>query len=155
MIASASRTRLLLVTLVVSLFVAACQGPSIDDANAPTILGAFASGNSQLDRDNPIALPSPWYQRRAHALWENKDWDGLTRAVIENGYDIDLNWFYLGEAARGRGLTQAARAYYTKAYADTLASDETKRCAEFGDMCSGFAFPADISTALEALDTRR
>lgn len=138
--------------LIALLIAGGCGGPTINQTNAAALVDDFIEGRAQLPRDNPIALPSPWYRERVFGLWRSQQWMDLARDVIENGYDIDINWFLLGEAARGGGFRNAARVYYTRALNDSRSRDNTRRCGFFsGSMCAGFVFPRDVQMRLQQL----
>ena len=61
-------------------------------------------------------------------------WRDLAVAVLKVGYDGDLSYFMLAEAANGLGLKEAAQAYYARAVA---AEKEGKGCAGLLDTCEG------------------
>lgn len=131
------------------LAVAACQGgPTINAQNAEAFTYAFVAGRVELSSDNPLTLPSPWYRRRVYALWRSGQWANLAADVAENGFDMDINWFYLGESAKAQGFNDAARAYYRRAYNDSISSFGNRRCASFlhidHTFCAGFRFPQDV-----------
>lgn len=71
---------------------------------------------------------------------------------MQNGYDIDILWFYLGEAAYGGGFKDAAVIYYRVALADFVDRNGNRRCGSFiGAMCAGFVFPYQIQQRLSML----
>ncbi len=61
-------------------------------------------------------------------------WRDLAVSVLKVGYDGDLSYFMLAEAAHGLGLKEAAQAYYARALA---AEKEGKGCAGLPDTCQG------------------
>jgi Zn-dependent protease with chaperone function len=67
-----------------------------------------------------------WKRLHAQRLWRD-----LAVSVIQVGYDNDLAYFMLGEAAGGLGLAQPAREYYRRA----LAAGKDNAC---GSDCEGF-----------------
>jgi predicted Zn-dependent protease len=84
----------------------------------------FKRGETKLDCRLQCSLA---YERR------RTDWKQLhSRAQV--GYQSDLSYFYLGEAARGLGLKDAAQAYYRRA----LDAGASYGC---GDGCEGFDVP--------------
>jgi hypothetical protein len=136
--------------LFIALLLTGCGGPEITSINAEVSVDDFIAGDAKLERNNPIALPNPWYERRVGDLWRTSQWSVLAKEVVENGYDIDLNWFLLGEAAKGGGFAEAARIYYKKAYDDSISTDKNRRCGMFNKwgMCIGFVFPRDAEQRL-------
>jgi len=68
-------------------------------------------------------------------LYDRKAWRDLAVAVLKVGYQSDLSYFLLGEAANNLGLKEAARVYYDRAVA---AEKDGKGCAGLPDTCEGF-----------------
>lgn len=48
-------------------------------------------------------------------LHDSQDWRGLAQNIIKIGYEFDLSYYYLGEAARGLGLIEPSKVYFRKA----------------------------------------
>ena len=104
----------------------------------------------------------PGYKDLDHfkALWTAKQWSDLAASVTQSGKNLDLLWFYLGEAANGLGYSDAATIYYKKALDLTLDKNNTHKCVFYShgailtgtDFCSGFTFPNDISAKLSPQD---
>jgi predicted Zn-dependent protease len=69
---------------------------------------------------------SDWKRLHARAQWRD-----LAVSVLQVGYQNDLSYFLLGEAARGLGLAQAAQKYYRRA----LDAGGDYGC---GEDCAGF-----------------
>jgi len=67
-------------------------------------------------------------------LYGRQAWRDLAVAVLKVGYDGDLSYFLLGEAANALGLKEAAQVYYARALA---AEKEGKGCAGLPDTCEG------------------
>ena len=133
---------------IFGLILAGCTGTRIDARNAASFVDAFVAGRVQLKRNNPFALPSPRYRRHVYDLWIRRQWSYLASDVTENGYDMDLNWFYLGEAAKGQGFFEAAKVYYGRANEDAYSYDANRRCSSFRAIdpwfCAYFSFPRDL-----------
>lgn len=72
---------------------------------------------------------SDWKRLHERGLWRD-----LAVSVIQVGYENDLSYFMLGEAARGLGFKDAARKYYRHA----LDAGEQYGC---GEGCEGFDVP--------------
>ena len=68
------------------------------------------------------------------AMREKKSWRDLAVSVLKVGYQSDLSYFLLGEAASGLGRRDAAHAYYTRAI---TAEKEGYGCGGFPDSCEG------------------
>ena len=67
-------------------------------------------------------------------LHAKKAWRDLAVSVLKVGYQGDLSYFMLAEAANGLGLPEAAQAYYARAIA---AEKDGKGCAGLPDTCEG------------------
>jgi hypothetical protein len=70
---------------------------------------------------------SDWKKMHAAGQWRD-----LAVSVLHVGYLSDLSYFMLGEAARGLGFIDAARAYFARAV------DAQKQGHGCGDSCAGF-----------------
>jgi Zn-dependent protease with chaperone function len=70
-----------------------------------------------------------WKELHQRALWRD-----LAVSVLQVGYENDLGYFMLGEAARGLGLKDAAPKYYRRA----LDAGAEYGC---GERCEGFDVP--------------
>jgi Zn-dependent protease with chaperone function len=66
------------------------------------------------------------------ALHDKKAWRDLAVSVMNVGYQNDLSYFLLGEAAAGLGLKDAAQEYYRKAM------EAQKAGYDCGSSCEGF-----------------
>ena len=88
-------------------------------------------------------------------LHDSKSWRDLAISVIRVGYQNDLTYFLLGEAAGGLNMHDAARTYYDRAM-DAQKSGFT--CAGNFDTCEGFDIhgvaPQRIADMQAALDRR-
>ena len=82
---------------------------------------------------------------RWKALHEQRAWRDLTVSVLKVGYHGDLSYFMLGEAAKGLGLPEAARTYYSRAVDASRAGNS---CAGgLLDTCEGFEVEKVASAA--------
>jgi len=78
------------------------------------------------------------------------DWEGLAREVLDVGYSQDIAWYYLGRAAAGQGLREAALRYYQ--HAANLARNKETHCkGVFSDLCNGVRLPEQAEAALAGL----
>jgi predicted Zn-dependent protease len=74
------------------------------------------------------------------------DWEGLAREVLDIGFSQDIAWYYLGRAAEGQGLRQAALRYYQQA-ANLARHKETHCKGLFTDVCNGVHLPEQAEAA--------
>lgn len=151
-----------IILLIASFGLISCSQPvAITSRNAPAQAEAFMDGQAVLDRNDPFTLLYPQQRNRLRRLWAAKNWPELSKSVMESDFDIDIAWFYLGEAALGLELRPAAAVYYKHALADYRLGF-TQSCVsldrqpfssrpnaglEFG-ICSGFQFPRAIVNGL-------
>jgi hypothetical protein len=95
----------------------------------------FKRGATVLDCRLACGVPftlkrGDWRKLHAAAAWRD-----LAVSVLQVGYLSDLSYFLLGEAARGLGLPDAAKAYYARALE---AGKSGYACAGAIDACAGF-----------------
>lgn len=134
----------------------ACKATQINENNAGATVDQFMEGRANLTVTFP---PWPGYRTELRGIWLRQDWKALAKKTIELGWDNDLSWFYLGEAARGLGLRDAAREYYKHSIADTLMEPiphNDHACAFYSpaisdDPCNGLQFPRMSQLRLQQL----
>ncbi len=107
------------------------EKPTID----PTQAMAFYSQDYDAIKDGEAELKCTncsfsFYLKHSDIkkLHAQQDWRGLAQKVIKVGYKFDLSYYYLGEAARGLGMKESAKVYYTKAR--ELSASEDATCAK-------------------------
>jgi len=79
-------------------------------------------------------------------LYDDAGWEELALSVMKVNSGSDLAWFYLGRSAEGLGHKQAAAIYYQNSI-----EASKKKLISACLSCSGFKFPADSRSRLEAL----
>jgi predicted Zn-dependent protease len=94
----------------------------------------FKSGKATFDCRVECALRYSRSKGDWKKLHERGAWRDLAVSVMQVGYLSDLAYFMLGEAARGLGLGEAARAYYQRA----LEAGKEHACASGVLGCEGF-----------------
>lgn len=86
----------------------------------------FKQGATELKGNNlPAYLLK---QSDLSALNKASNWTALAHEVLDNDMVLDLNYFYLGRAAQGMGLSTAAKSYFTKAL--RLSEDASTACSK-------------------------
>jgi hypothetical protein len=63
-------------------------------------------------------------------LHDSAQWQELAKQVLKDGYGDDVRWYFLGRAAEGLGLCDAAERYYRTG---------KERTASFWTRCRGIA----------------
>lgn len=79
-------------------------------------------------------------------LHEKKSWRELAVTLLRVGYQNDLSYFLLAEAANGLGLKDAAKIYYARSLG---AQKDGKTCDGTFNTCEGFDIPKLIQAALQ------
>jgi Zn-dependent protease with chaperone function len=109
------------------------------EPQAMTFLSAdferFRSGEAVLACGAECALGYTFHKSTWKTLHEKQAWRELAIRVIKVGYENDLSYHLLAEAAKGLGLNDAAAAYARRA-ADAQAAGKT--CGGAFDTCDGF-----------------
>jgi len=78
-------------------------------------------------------------------MHEKKSWRELAVSLVRVGYQNDLSYFLLAEAANGLGLKDAAKTYYTRAFEAQKAG---KTCDGTFNTCEGLDVPKLVQAAL-------
>jgi Zn-dependent protease with chaperone function len=78
-------------------------------------------------------------------MHERQSWRDLAVSLLRVGYDNDLSYFLLAEAANGLGLKGAAKTYYERALAAHKAG---KTCDGTFNTCEGFDIPKQAQATL-------
>lgn len=80
-------------------------------------------------------------------LHAQQDWRGLAQNVIKVGYEFDLSYYYLAQAAKGLGLAEPAKVYFRKAKA--LSENSGSTCSKAKLIkCNGIDVSAIAEEAL-------
>jgi hypothetical protein len=77
------------------------------------ILNEFRNGQTILDCDMACAWAWITDRDRLYQLYAAKQWDQLAERIAEIGYQEDLGYFWLGQAADAIGNLPAAYRYYS------------------------------------------
>jgi Zn-dependent protease with chaperone function len=109
------------------------------EPQAMTFLSAdferFRSGEAVLACGAECALGYTFQKSTWKTLHEKQAWRELAIRVMRVGYENDLSYHLLGEAAKGLGFEDAAAAYYKRA-AEAYAAGKT--CGGAFNTCDGF-----------------
>ena len=127
--------------VLVVLFVAGCakQYTNLTTDQRIQLLKSFERGEARLSCNvGCIASNSP---TKARKLLERGEWSELAIEILKVGYDLNLNYYFLGRAAEGIGKYGAAKRYY-------LLALNTNKCHTG---CVGFSFPGDITKRLDLI----
>jgi hypothetical protein len=104
-------------------------------APVPAKLQDFAAGNAKLVTPGIVtgysaAINAGMSGQLVKYLHDSAQWEALARQVLKDGYGDDLRWYFLGRAAEGLGLCEAAERYYRISQ---------ERTASFWTRCLGIA----------------
>jgi hypothetical protein len=103
------------------------EAPILDKTQAMAFYSAdyeaFKQGTFEL---NCKTCSVKFYMNQADlkSLHDKQDWRGLAQSAIKIGYQFDLSYYYLGEAAKGLGLIDTSKIYFRKAK-ELSGNDET------------------------------
>lgn len=126
----------------------ATDGPGID----PSLPEGFVTGDLSLQgygQDCDSFFADTQLQDDIDAAWEDEDWNGLARAVIDGDCESDLSYFLLGLAAEGLVLDDAAASFYQRAL-DLYEDQYEDNCDAFGDdACRGLNVGDEAAAGLE------
>ncbi|HSQ43336.1 MAG TPA: hypothetical protein VLM37_13735, partial [Fibrobacteraceae bacterium] len=75
-------------------------------------------------------------------------WEELARVVINDRYGDNVRWYFLGRAAEGFGLCDAARHYYE--ISKKLSDDFVTRC--LGLACGGIKLPEALKERFDSVE---
>jgi len=107
---------------------ALAEAPAIDATQAMAFYSSsyesFKQGTIDLTCKN-CGLKFYLNQSDLKKLHDKQDWRGLAQNVIKIGYEFDLSYYYLGIAAKGLGLIEPSKIYFTKAKALSETPDST------------------------------
>ena len=95
----------------------------------------FKSGAAVLKCGSECSFAYTFQKGTWKTLHEKRQWRDLALRVMKTGYDNDLSYHLLAEAAKGLGLNDAAALYYKRAAAAAAAG---KTCGGSFNTCEGF-----------------
>ena len=139
------RRSLRLATLVTLLSLAACGAPPKYDPQRVSLdMRSFSEGAVVMSCSSVGCAGSFGAKRRLLLqLYRSRNWERLANEVVALNYDIDLSYFYLGQAALGMSKYKAAVTYYQLGlYAD-------QKCAGVIDVCDGFKVPELLQAGVD------
>ena len=105
----------------------------------------FKRGETVLGCGIECTVGYVFQKARWKELHQKQSWRDLAVSVIKVGYINDLSYFMLGEAAKGLGRSDAAKAYYSRAL---VARTNDKTCDGAFNTCEGYQFPQVVEAAL-------
>lgn len=109
----------------------------------------FSKGEIALDcgiKCQPLAAAKHLVHR---SYYSNGKWEELSASVIETGVSSDLNWFYLGVAAKNLGHNEAARSYLERAVA--ISNEDSSCSVSLFTNCFGLKVPQLANESLAAM----
>lgn len=144
-----ARWRWIFLVIAVSLL-SGCATAGIETAGGlqvpdAEIYSTFAQGQARLRCGAACSGAWGYARRNLKQLHDTGAWRELALQVARIGHDSNLGYFYLGRAAEGLGLTEAAKSYY-------LVASGALRCDAFINNCDGFQLPQLINTRLESME---
>jgi hypothetical protein len=136
--------------MVSMLLCSACGSlETVDESNVDTLLDDFVNGRIVLS--GAFSRVWPWSQNNqaAKALYNVKDWQKLSKLIIQINNGTDLSWFYLARSAEGLGFSDVSIKYYIEALETNYKCDSL-----LSNICDGFVFPVDIFYRLSVLGVK-
>ncbi len=106
-----------------------------DFASGSFAFSSSASGGETFDGMRPIL----------NSHFHSENWLALARGLLAIGYDQDLAYFYLAQAAEGLGFPDAAVHYYQAAISTR------SKCASIENRCDGIDLPDAALTQIRQL----
>lgn len=135
--------------LAVILLLVGCGTPPKHDTQGVDLdKQKFSSGSVVLSCSTTgCAWTFEGKRRLMLSLHQSRQWEQLATAVIALGYDYDLSYFYLGQAAEGIGKPVAALEYYRL----SLASQS--KCSGAVNGCDNFVLTTLVPSRIRQLET--
>lgn len=116
--------------------------------NREAVIDDFATGRIELTCQIPCIWADTQQRERMAELYKIGRWEALVRLVIETGWDIDRNHYFLGRAAEQLGAPEAAMAYYRRA----IMQLQRGQCRIYsGNVCVGIDVPRRANERLAML----
>jgi hypothetical protein len=119
-------------------------------------LGGFAKGQAELiipgwTTGFAAAAAAGENTQLTKDLYESGQWEALARVVLNDKYGDDLRWYYLGRAAEGMALCDAAFHYY--GISRERSESFTTRCLSIA--CAGIKLPEALDDRFLAIEAKR
>ena len=111
--------------------------PAAPEKPKPTVaelLALFESGNMTFECKLLCLLPYTQVKPGWKVMREEKAWRELVLSVAQTGFNSDLSYFMLAEAAKGMGKPALARVYYERSVEADRAGEG---CQGFFNACEG------------------
>jgi hypothetical protein len=139
-----------LVFLTALLMVAGCGSPTKHDTKQVGIdLQQFSGGKVNLTcSTTTCAWTFGGNRKLLLMLQQSRQWERLANEVVALDYDLDLSYFYLGQAAEGMGKPSAALHYYR------LSLDHRNKCNGVVNICDNFVLQLIIPSRISQLETQ-
>ena len=125
-------------------------------APIPERLLDFAAGNAELVTPGIVtgfsaAMSAGSNAALAKYLHDSGQWEALATQVLKDEYGDDLRWYFLGRAAEGLGLCDAAERYYRTSR--ERSTSFWTRCLSIA--CLGFKLPKILDERVAAVEAMR
>jgi hypothetical protein len=132
------------------------EGGKPGTASIPENLQDFARGRAELVTPGVVtgfseAIAAGTSAVLTRDLHDTSQWPALATVVLEDDYGDNLRWYYLGRAAEGMALCDAAERYYRRSR--ELSVSFWTRC--FSIACYGFKIPEILDERLAAVEAMR
>ena len=143
-------------TLPVSAGAISEGAPIVFESPIPDDLQEFAAGSAELITPGwfsgfSAAIAAYAHSQQTRDMHDSGQWENLARTVIKDRYGDDLHWYYLGRAAEGLGLCDAAGVYYGTSR--ERSSRFVSHCPSIN--CAGITLPVALEDRLAAIETMR
>lgn len=130
--------------------------PDATPDTLPEHLRDFAKGEAQLITPGvatgfAAALAAGANTPLTKRLHDSEQWDTLAAVVLKDNYGDDLRWYYLGRAAEGMALCDAAERYYR--ISRERSESFWTRC--LGVACAGLELPGVLEPRMKTLTQLR
>jgi hypothetical protein len=111
---------------------------------------ATRDGTVRLACGTGLQCQLAWQRAKDTALQDavGQQWRNLAAVVVSAGYDTDISWYYLGQAAQGMGAYDAARQYYQAAISHAAAGGAATCAGGLIDLCNGVSVASDAPMML-------
>jgi hypothetical protein len=129
--------------------------PEASDAPSPRSLlplNDFLRGKAALSGGFTEANTAAGHNWITKCLHDEGHWEQLAGQVLTDQWGDNLRWYYLGRAAEGMGLCDAAERYYLTSR-ERSEKFPTRCLGKAG--CQGFDFPEVLAPRLASIETMR
>jgi hypothetical protein len=88
---------------------------STDSNLAQALTEEFLAGKTRLKCGIPCSGSWGTIKAKQRRIYDIKLWGELAEVTLQNGHEVDANYYYLGRSAEGLGYKKAAKVYYQQA----------------------------------------